>query len=437
MKYIAIATAATVPGIWWLSTRHDHVPRFEQSPTAPLTIHKRGPSPDEVTRIISQGAYSFRVRSVAGIDRYDGAQLPANSPCEDRFMHGKFPSPWGHGADWMAWAVFDGHAGWQTAALLEKHLLPFVRHSLSNVRTGAKEQSRADLIRGAIMEAFVNLDDAIVKTAMDASRSKDLPQDKVNQFLPAYAGSCALLSVYDPVSSILYVACTGDSRAVLGQKGRDGKWEAIPLSVDQCGSNEEEIRRIEREHPGEENIAKDGRILGLMTSRAFGDSRWKWPLELQQDLSRRFYGPSPLTPKYNVRTPPYLTAEPVVTATKIEPGRPSFLINATDGLWWSVSDQWAVDLVGKWLDTGAARKRENEPAPTYEAFDFSQREKLSLAEQKTTFQDDNAAVHLIRNSLGGNHHELIASRLAFDAPFARRLRDDVTVQVVFFNKSSA
>lgn len=48
-------------------------------------------------------------------------------------------------------------------------------------------------------------------------------------------------------------------------------------------------------------------------------------------------------------------------------------------------------------------------------------------------QDENVAVHLVRNSLGGNHHELLAGRLAFSSPFSRNLRDDITVQVIFFN----
>lgn len=68
------------------------------------------------------------------------------------------------------------------------------------------------------------------------------------------------------------------------------------MSVDQTGSNADEVARINVEHPGEDGIAKDGRILGMMVSRAFGDGRWKWSLELQQDLSRKFKGPSPLTP---------------------------------------------------------------------------------------------------------------------------------------------
>ncbi|OIW34260.1 protein serine/threonine phosphatase 2C [Coniochaeta ligniaria NRRL 30616] len=427
--YIAIATVVSAPGIWWLGTNRDEVPCLESLPATHLAAEP-GPSKDEVTRIISRGAYSLPVRSVGGVERYDGAQLASNSPCEDRATHGKFPSPFNDGSQWIAWAVLDGHAGWQTAHLLEKQLLPSVRQSLSQVKSDSNGQYPGeDVIQRAIGRAFVDLDDSIIKTAWDTAQSKEPLQDKVKKLIPAYAGSCALLSVYDPVTSTLHVACTGDSRAVLGQKRPDGTWEAIPLSVDQNGSNKEEVARINREHPGEEGIAQGGRILGITVSRAFGDGRWKWPLELQQDLKRRFHGPSPLNPKYDVRTPPYLTAEPVVTATKIDPSKPSFLIMATVGMWDMLSNQQAVDLVGKWLGSGGTGKSNDEPQPTYGAFDFGQFRK---GERRTTIQDNNAAVHLVRNALGGNHHELIAGRLAFDSPFSRNFRNDVTVQVVFF-----
>jgi pyruvate dehydrogenase phosphatase len=436
MRYIAIGSVVGASGLWWLTTSRDEVPRLESLPAEHLVIDP-GPSKDEVTRMIRQEAYSFMPRNVAGVNRYDGTQLASNSPCEDRFTHGKFPSPWNDGNQWMAWAVFDGHAGWQTAELLKRQLLPFVRHSLSQVKSASKEESvPEEVVQQAIIKGFVNLDDSIMKAALDISQSKEPLQDKVKKLAPAYAGSCALLSMYDSVASTLYVACTGDSRAVLGQKGPDGKWEAIPLSVDQTGLNKEEIARLNKEHPGEEDIVKDGRVLGIMVSRAFGDSRWKWPLELQQDLKRRFYGPGSLAPKYDVRTPPYLTAEPVVTATKIDPCKPSFLIMATDGMWDTLSNRQAVDLVGKWLESQAAEKKSSKPEPTYEPFDFSQFCKgvnEKFVEGRTTIQDDNVAVHLVRNSLGGNHHELIAGRLAFSSPFSRDPRDDITVQVVFFN----
>ena len=52
--------------------------------------------------------------------------------------------PWNHGNQWMAWDVLEGHAGWRTADLLEKHLLPFVRHSLGQVRSASGEGSVSD-----------------------------------------------------------------------------------------------------------------------------------------------------------------------------------------------------------------------------------------------------------------------------------------------------
>ena len=173
-----------------------------------------------MARIISQEAYSFLLRNVAGISRYDDAQLASNTPCEDRFIHGKFSSPWNGGNQWIAWAVLDGHAGWQTADLLKKQLLPFVRRSLSQVKPASKDESvPEEVFQRAIMKGFVNLDDSIIKTALETSQSKESLQDKLKKLAPAYAGSCALLSMYDSVTSTLHVACTGDSRQFWWEKG--------------------------------------------------------------------------------------------------------------------------------------------------------------------------------------------------------------------------
>ncbi|KAL4892142.1 phosphatase 2C-like domain-containing protein [Aspergillus ambiguus] len=424
MRHIAVASLVITQGLWWfMTTRDDNVPRLESS-TEQLVVES-SPSPDLVTQIISQGSYTFPVRNVAGVNRYDGAQLASNGPCEDRFTHGKLASLGDKEAPWMAWAVFDGHAGWQTAALLEKQLVPYVRRSLSRIKPPLTAGSVPDkLVQQAVTEAFVSLDASIIETASVTSQSNESLPEKVAKLIPAYSGSCALLSLYDPTSCTLHVACTGDSRAVLGQKRPDGTWEAIPLSVDQTGSNEDEIARLQEEHPGEENLVKDG--------------RWKWPLEFQREMKQRFYGPAPLTPRYDVRTPPYLTAEPVVTSTKIDPRTPSVLVMATDGMWDTLSSQQAIDLVGKWLQVQATGETVGPREATYEPFDFGHfwnGMDWRFTEERTTVQDDNAAVHLVRNSLGGNHRELVAGRLAFSAPFSRNVRDDITVQVVFFNTS--
>ena len=89
-------------------------------------------------------------------------------------------------------------------------------------------------------------------------------------------------------------------------------------------------------------------------------------------MKQRFNGLASLAPKYDARTPPYLTAEPVVKTTKIDLSKSSFLIMATNGMWYMLSNQQAVELVGKWLESHSAGKRNVTPEPKYDAFDFGQ-----------------------------------------------------------------
>ncbi|KAH6847747.1 phosphatase 2C-like domain-containing protein [Chaetomium sp. MPI-CAGE-AT-0009] len=433
--------------MWWMATNRNQqeltrlkqMPYLDDAPTDQL-VPVLCPSKEHVSRILSQGAYSIPVTGMPGVDRYDGSQLASSNPCEDRFIHGALPSPRDDGGRWATWAIFDGHSGWQTA-----DLLPFVRNSLGQAKSAlGKESAATDAVQDAIIRAFVRLDDAIIKSVSDIIQSNAPLQDKLVKLMPGYAGSCALLSMYDPLTSTLHVACTGDSRAVLGRKRPDGTWEAVGLSLDQTGHNAEEVARLKREHPGEDNIVtKDGLVLGHPGSRALGDGRWKWPLDLQPDLRIRFNSPAVLPPSYRIRTPPYLTAEPVVTSTKIDISQPCFLIMASGGLWHRLSSENAVNLVGKWWDLGAPGKGDTEPEPTYETNDFHQLRSLRAAsprffeERMMTFKDDNAAVHLTRNALGGNHHGLVATQLAYNSPFSRWVRDDITVQVVFFGNRDA
>ncbi|EAQ83605.1 hypothetical protein CHGG_10009 [Chaetomium globosum CBS 148.51] len=291
--YTALAAAAGGGGIWWLtsSLKQKHqtkgMPCFTDAPTDQLAP-ALGPSKEGVSHILSNGAYSIPVTHIPGINRYDGSQLASSSPCEDRFVHGELPSPRNDGGHWAAWAIFDGHVGWQTADLLEKQLLPFMRHSLAQAKPDLGEGSAATdgAVQDAIIRAFVRLDDALMKKVSEAIESKTPLPDKLAGLMPGYAGSCALLSMYDPLTSTLHVACTGNSRAVLGRKRPDGSWEAVPLSLDQTAHNPEEFARLQREHPGEKDVVsmKDGRILGIGLSRTFRDSRWKLSDELHQDL---------------------------------------------------------------------------------------------------------------------------------------------------------
>ncbi|KAJ5239365.1 hypothetical protein N7468_003984 [Penicillium chermesinum] len=434
---LALGTGATL----WPRDK-SKAPHLEATITQPLVAEKVL-SREAVTSLISQHAYSISTDSIPGVVKYDGAQVASNQPCEDAFFHGQFPAPWQHNKQWMAWAVLDGHAGWQTSKLLETKLLPYVRERLTQLQDQyGQGPAPTHVVQDAITQGFLNLDTSIMKAAEESAASDEPLQIKAGKLAPAFAGSCALLSLFDPATSTLHVACTGDSRAVLGQQRPDGSWEAIPLSVDQTGRNAQEISRLQKEHPGEDNIVKGGRVLGLMVSRAFGDSRWKWPLEVQQEMSRRYYGPAPLAPRYDVRTPPYLTAEPVVTSTRIDYSRPTFLIMATDGLWDNMSSQQAVDVTGRWLEWRHGKEMPRQLRPAFADLDFDfgdfgSKLEEGFVEERETREDKNAAVHLVRNSLGGAHHELLAGRLAFRPPFSRNVRDDITVQVVVFQDHAA
>jgi pyruvate dehydrogenase phosphatase len=468
IRYTAITTGLiSSTGLWWLiksssTPEDDSVPSLEPGNKTRRLLpekHEAGLSPEQVTAILSKVAYSYLVRAIPGVDRYDGAQVASNSPCEDHFVHGQFPSPIkfpsshdssdenGNESTWMAWGVFDGHLGPQTADVLARSLLGSVTHRLRGLQPLNKGSALSnEAIQRAISRGFVDIDEDIFATALSAaepSNSEPLAT-KIRKMQPAFAGSCALLTLFDPDTSTLHVACTGDSRAVLAQQSPDGTWTAIPLSIDQTGSNEAEIARVNTEHPGESSLVQGGRVLGLMVSRAFGDGQWKWPVKVQQELQARFGGPGLLNPKYKVQTPPYITAEPVVTSTKVIPGRASVLILATDGLWDMVSSQQASELVGEWLHGQFAGQKKVGPGSgsagaesgSGEPFDFGHFAKgvtWKFERERTTVEDENAAVHLMRNAFGGSHCELIAGRLAFEAPHSRRVRDDMTVQVVFFN----
>ncbi|KAH8645802.1 phosphatase 2C-like domain-containing protein, partial [Xylariales sp. PMI_506] len=368
--------------------------------------------------------------------------LASNNPIEDRFTHGSFRSPLGDVNDWLAWGVFDGHAGWATAAYVSEQLIPHVRQALSDYGTtskraaGGSSPQQADdesAIQGTIRDAFLALDKEIVDGAAEAIRSgddADLPTIvKNDRFLTGHSGTCALLALFDPLTRMLRVACVGDSRAVLGYQegGSDGQWRAEPLSVDQTGSNADEEARLAAEHPGEEGIVKDGRVLGIMVSRAFGDGRWKWDRELQAAAKERFDFFSPLPPaKYDVKTPPYLTAEPVITSTAVGGDRESFLIMASDGFWDRVTNEQAVELVREWIDWKKGKKILSGSSSS------SNEELWKFKKERTTVQDENPAVHLLRNSLGGNDRDLLSSTVDLGPPFSRHSRDDITIQVVFF-----
>ncbi|KAI1821797.1 protein serine/threonine phosphatase 2C [Xylaria intraflava] len=404
--------------------------------------YTKPPTSEDVTRQLNE--HAFTVRCAPGqVHRYDGAQLASNSPCEDTYMHGSFTNPFDPGNEsgkWMAWAVFDGHCGWQLSNLLKTQLIPFVRRSLEDVKPEDKTDVSEEAVQRALKTAYTTLDDALVKSAT-AIMESDLPfAEKARRLEPAYAGACALLTLFDPQSRKLHVASTGDCRAVLGQKTADGKWVATALSQDCTGATPSEIERIKTQFPDEPDIIHGGRVWGLQPSRTFGDGMWKWSKSLKTTLRYNYNGLSlPSQTHYkNYKNGPYVTAEPLVTTTEIpssQEGRPCFLILATDGLWDTMSSEQAVGLVGKWYERqqkGASVVEQEKQTGDFGPTILGWRQRCQYEERKATFRDDNAAVHLVRNGLGGADEEMVRGALTFRYPNSRDIRDDITIQVVFF-----
>lgn len=218
--------------------------------------------------------------------------------------------------------------------------------------------------------------------------------------------------------------------------------------MDLTGDNAEEAARLRREHPGEDDVIKDGRIFGgFQLTRAFGDAAYKWSKEKSLSLRKTFWTNKP---KSQIKSPPYMNAEPVVTTTKTEPENGDLVVMASDGLWEMLSNEEVVGLVGKWLTTvygmnekppikgwlqrlaesarelpvaesPLAARMEQDLEPDVEPHRPDQWE-IKRRLSRSVVKDDNAATHLARNAHGGNLEDLMAGLLALPTPNSRRFR---------------
>lgn len=332
---------------------------------------------------------------------------------------------------------------------MRESLISYVARELNETYKSAKSPLPSDeAVDLAIKTGFNKLDNEIVHKSVEKVFKASSKAVAAELLQPALSGSCALLSFYDSHSKLLRVACTGDSRAVLGRRSPSGKWTATALSEDQTGGNPKEEARMQKEHPGEQNVIRNGRVLGgLEPTRAFGDAVYKWSRDTAWKLRSSFFGrsPSPL-----LKTPPYVTAEPVVTTTKIQPDKGDFLVLATDGLWEMLTNEEVVGLVGQWIETQATSPpsptsqfesawskifgSHNKPLPVEVAKKDDgldgQKTPIRLqqwgidpdAKDRFTVKDKNVATHLVRNALGGNNDEQVRALLTLPSPFSRRYR---------------
>lgn len=484
---------------------------FTKQQTFDLAVKVRGADgipimANRTFSLLSQNAVKDRLVENASSDsfsrpdstvwRYATASVAANDPLEDAHADAiiaRDPSDPSAPGDWLFFTVMDGHGGPHTSRLLSKTLINAVVLELSSLihsqdvpKSGLLEKLKLmfrtslprfredpqnpERISLAIRNAFTKLDQELINAPLSVlaanldaeSIKKNILPDlskhplALQTMLPAVSGSCALMAVFDTAHRHLYVACSGDSRAVAGiweenEQGQ-GSWRVEVLSEDQTGRNPNELKRIQSEHPPDEagSVIRAGRVLGgLEPSRAFGDARYKWPRDVQDVLNRAFLvgNNQPLRlPPSSFKTPPYVTATPVVTHRDFDFGsvaRPSrspasrFVVLATDGLWDKLSSEDVVALVGGHLKglKGVVSKTAlpelvptTSGAPTVEGKD----KKRNSSSGSWSFEDENISSHLIRNAFGGGDAENLRKLMSIPAPTARSYRDDTTVTVVWW-----
>ncbi|BFZ56116.1 [Pyruvate dehydrogenase [acetyl-transferring]]-phosphatase 1, mitochondrial [Savitreella phatthalungensis] len=469
------------------STKNLPVPLLERDQSLRKTdtsIHPRNSrltvdSPDEANQILRTNELSSRGKRGSGIVAYHFNQVASNSPIEDDHREALVPDPFHSRAIWSFFGVFDGHAGWATSDRLKRDLIPWVSRALRDAGPLEHDIQTAPY---AISRAFTQLDDHLVKDSLrNVLEDKSMPTAAAYQaLLPAMHGSCALLSFYDPASRMLHVAGTGDARAIWCHRTPDGtSWAIKQLSLDQTGRTPSEAARLRREHPDEPHVVANGRVLGrLEPTRAFGDARFKWTVEEQQKARKLAYAQA--IPK-GVRSPPYVTAEPIILSQRIPDGSAAsqgFVVMATDGLWELLTNDEICTLVTDWREKHLDRccpagdeqalrgsaKSSWVPAFLRESFGVGGATTKILHEkgaesihpedsaaQKTpdedddsptpasgkkgkqfTCVDDNVSTHLIRNALGGADHNKLSGLLSLQYPISRSHRDDISVTVVFF-----
>ncbi|KAJ2779962.1 hypothetical protein H4R18_003708 [Coemansia javaensis] len=319
----------------------------------------------------------------------------------------------------IMFGLFDGHNGHQCAEQLALRLGPKLDELLKN------SGSAKDAVPAALTEAFTRMDHELVYEAAEKYRSARSESNIDKLLAPGLAGSCGVVAVVDTEAREVTVANVGDSRAVLGMRLPDGRWRAVPLSVDQTPRNPLEAERVRAEHPGEPRVLKHGRVVGtLMPTRVFGGSRYKWPVDLQgelfPDMATRGYALAKIPMNYI--TPPYVTAKPDVITHRLG-ADDKFIVLATDGIFDELTNDEVVNIVGEWYDAKTGK------VPS------------KAAGAMTGPKEGNVAAQLIRAALCKFPHnpEYTSAwirELSRPAPHSRRFWDDMTAVVVMLDQDS-
>ncbi|KAJ7865465.1 phosphatase 2C-like domain-containing protein [Mycena olivaceomarginata] len=321
-------------------------------------------------------------------------------------------------------AIFDGHYSSELAEFAAQHLPHLVADRF--------DPTALDLDQ-AIVKIFQAFDQSLVSRVTElfppdedwsGSRwedpsnvhdvvgySKDDPQFREGRL--AVVGTTVLIGIIDKEKKAIWVVSLGDSDAAVCGRMQSGKMIPVIMSDRHNCENEKEVKRLLEEHPGEEKIVQNGRVLGLLAvTRALGDHQLKVRSRFLADRILSYFYPSPIPPvafqdwnRHGHLTPPYLSSSPSIQRYDLLPG--DILVFASDGLRDSMdrvppADRWDIIMA---LANGEDDER--------------------LGHQRIRPEcAGNTAELLIKNVLFGNDVVKMAKELADPA------RDDISVVVV-------
>lgn len=406
------------------------------------------------------------------IKSFDVNKLPANKPIEDRENAAKIPSE----KQKYLFGVYDGHGGCACSQTLTERLFNYIsvsmcdheilkdiaherfameklvdwypyqtiyfnkdleklyKQSLAKYAKETLSNFEEMSIEEHLRHAFIRLDLDIMSECMPQGHNMTGQEESIENGL---SGACACVALVDDTD--LYVANTGDCRAILGVQVDNHHWNTVEMSHEHTGYNPVEVRRVLKSHPNESsNVIKGGRLFGTLAPlRAFGDMMYKLSVKDRNKLIKHlhdhphfdFY--KEMLSHQHYITPPYLTAEPEIIHRRLTP-KDKFLVIASDGLFDMLPADKVVKLVAGHMEGRQVLVDPNIDMKTMKIKDINQNLKHRKSQLSNVPVDSNVATHLLRNALGPEHGRLSAM-LSLSDDFARNYRDDITIIVVFFD----
>jgi pyruvate dehydrogenase phosphatase len=342
--------------------------------------------------------------------------------------------PGGNLSSLLLHSYYNPYKDTRNSKIKEIHQINLLKH-IEEVYT-TFDSDNTDII-GALESAFIKLDRDLCAEAIPTGTQH--VQEDLLQI--ATAGSCACVALVK--DDDLYIANTGDARAILGTIDDHGNPVVLPLSNDHNIRNQSEVKRVLSEHPSNEShsVIRSDRLLGLlMPFRAFGDVRFKWPANYLREYLQPYYKKGDAIPQFYL-SPPYLTVRPEITKHKLTK-KDKFLVLATDGVWDILSPEKVVELVFNHQKGIQSFDRfvVNKSGSAKSSLRLKEINQLLHTRQQAIQNqpiDQNSATNLIRHALAYTSKGQFDSKLLSDVltfPNPRSIRDDMTITVVYFDQ---